>query len=651
MAKKSKEWVYGYEQDLIAKDSERDEMLEYIEGMARIDWDFPPEFKQARPDVRTIRDSTPAEAVENASIAMSNNRPIWTVAPYSSNLAEYQRTEKLEEVIRCGFKKSNVRGVGTVLYDKARSSILYNMNATRTDDLAYILPKKRSTWTNLQREAWGRGRFIHRVYKPKTVHVDTSDMGLIALCQVQLYRVGDVMKYWELFADESDEGKRVQHGLNQMKDFVNRQMVTQKMTFRAATQMWFAQYYFINHDQVLVHGHFAPNGTDIDENVDPQQMDDIVFADHENDAGFINWSVRMGGSRIEDDPKYQLNPMLASLYYSNAWETVNIIQSIVLSKPIAELERANEIQYTRDGQRLPENDGVIVANVGERVERPPYPQMDPQTMQVLDRLQSSIIRNTGASQLSDINAAKGSAFASLNAILQIIMGRLDVQRRDISLSLADDAINALKWVEYTKVPWTAYRDADVETAKAGSALRGDMIAITADDFDPYEIDIACEIKPKTPTDFQQQVLTAIQLHDKTPLPWSELLENLGFENTELLKQQRIMEDFDDAEVQAALKNIMMQEEAKGQMKIQQMQQAQQQAQQPPQPDPMAGGGGQPMTGLPKPGGGISETAFGGLGGMQGFNPAMGGTPPSTMQPQLTREMVSGMTKSGQSIGG
>ena len=642
MTKKSKEYIYGYEADLINKDAERDLMLKYVEKMVRIDWELPAAFKKARPDVRTIRDSTPSEAVENASIALSNNRPVWTVSPFTSNIAEYQRTERMEEVIRCEFRKSNTRGIGTVLFDKARSSIMYNMNVTRTDDLLYILPKKKSSWTNLQKEAYARGRFIHRVFKPMTTHVETSDMGLVALVQVQFYRAADIIKYWELYADNSDHGKLIQRALREMNDYIENQ-TSEGMTAWNASQTWFCQYYFINHDQILVHGHFAPNNTDIYTNINTQKEDDIVFADHENEAGFINFSVRMGGSRIEDDPKYQLNPMLASLYYSNIWETVNIIQSIVLSKPIHEMERANEIQYTRDGTRLPENDGIMLGSPGDKVERPVFPQMDPGTFQVLERLAGSVVRTTGASQLSDINAAKGSAFASLNAIIQIIMGRLDVQRRDIGLALADDQINCLKWVKFTKEPWTAYREKDTKTY-GQNAPRGELIAVLPEDFTPYALDLTCEIRPKTPTDFQQQVLTAIQLHDKTPLPWSELLENLGYENTNLLKQQRILEDFDDADVKAAIQSIMTKQQMADQMAMQQQQQA---AQQPPPAQ------GQPATGLPNPGGGLSETAFGPLGdqGMQGFNPAGGGLPAQMMQPGLTREAVSGVTRNGQSIGG
>lgn len=653
MTKKPIDWVLAYERDLIEKDAARDTMLRYIKKMARTDWEFPAAFKLARPDVRTIRDSTPADAVENASITLSNTHPLWQVKPYSSNIAEYMRTEKLEEVIRCSYRKSNQRGIGTVLFDKARSSILYNMSATRTDDLAQILPKSKSKWTNLQREAWSSGRFIYTPYEPIAVHVEVSPMGTVALCVEEYRRAWDVRRYWEMYADDTAEGKMVQEGLRRMKEKMDEAEGKKKGSSRG---MVFIERYFITHEQIARHGRFAADGMALGVPVsgayqDNVTGDEIIFVDQENAAGFIPWSVRMGGSRIESDPKYQLNPMLAQLYYSNVWETVNIIQSIVLSKPIAELERANEIQYTIDGQRLPENDGVMIGRQGDRVERPPFPQIDPNAFGVVDRLLQSIVRSTGASQLGDINAAKGAAYASLNAVLQVIMGRLDVQRRDIALSCADDVINSLKWVEHNKVPWTGHREQDAKMY-GRPVQRGDMIAVTADDFDAYEMDLICDIKPRTPTDFQQQVLTAIQLHDKSPLPWRELLQHLGYENTELLKQQRILEDHEDAEVRAEIDAIMAKRgiiaQAEGQMEARQL---------------MQGGGGappggapqgppqQPMTGMPNAGGGLSETAFGPLGntGMQGMNPAGGGSPASMFQPQLTREAVSGMDKAGRSV--
>jgi hypothetical protein len=651
MTKKSREYIYDYEQDLINKDEQRDILFDYIDKMARVDWEFSEAFRLARPDIRTIRDSTPADAVENASIALSNTRPIWTVPPYSSDINEYIQASKLEHAITCNFDKSNTRGTGTVLFDKARSSILYNMIATRTDDLASILPKNRKSWTNLQREAWAAGRFIHRTYKPRGIHVEISDMGMVALLHVEILRAMDVYKYWELFEDSSTEGRMVAEARSRMKTYMDEK----KGEGASLRSMWFCQYYFIDHNQILRHGHFAPDNSDIYTNAATGYMsgkgvagyeDDFVFADAENEAGFINWSVRCGGTRIEDNPKYQLNPMLAQLYYSNIWETMNIIQSIVLSKPISELERAVEVQKTMDGQRLPEGDGVILARPTEDVQRLTFPQMDPNTFQIVDRLNQSIVRTTGASALGDVNAAKGSAFASLNAIIQIIMGRLDVQRRDMGLSCRDDALNTLKFVEYNRIPMLLYRQTPNQI-QGNKMPIGQQLVITADDFDAYDQEIECEIRPKTPTDFQQQVLTAIQLHDKSPLPWKELLQGLGYKNVDALKQQRILEDFNDAEIQAAMGSIMRKAELKDQMDAQQAMQA---SQQPPQGQPPPE---QPTTEMPQPGGGLSETAFGPLGneGMQGMNPAGGGMSPANAMPGLTREAVSGQDARGRSIGG
>lgn len=643
--KRKADWIYDYEQDLIDKDSERDKLFDYIDKMAHIDWEFPEAVRQARPDIRTIRDSTPSAAIENASIALSNQTPIWTVPPYGSNLPEYQRANKLEYLIDCNFAKSNTRGTGTVLFDKARSALLYNMIATRTDDLAGILPKDRKSWTALQKNAWSNGRFIHRVYKPKTAHFEISDMGLTALCQVEILRAMDVYNYWELWEDKSAEGKMVAEARRKMKTYMDEM----KGEGKNPRRLWFCQYYYIDHNQVLRHGHFAPDQYDTSTNAASTFMqkkgygefdDDFIFADSENEQGFINWSVRVGGTRIEDNPKYALNPMLAQLYYSNAWETMNIIQSIVLSKPISELERPNEFQATMDGQRLPEQDGIVVGRQGDNIQRLQYPPIDPQAMSVVQLLQQSIVRDTGASALGDINAAKGTAFATLNAVIQVIMGRLDVQRRDMGLSCADDVRNALKWVEHNKVPLLAYR-MDGANVMGREQPVGEQLVMTADDFDAYEQEILCDIKPRTPTDFQQQVLTAIQLHDKSPLPWKELLQGLGFKNVDMLKQQRIFEDFEDADIQSAIQSLMAKQQMQDQMAMQQQQQAAQAA--PPQ---------QPMTDMPAPGGGLSETAFGSLGdtGGQMMNPAGGGFSSSNLAPQLTRERVSGMDRSGQPTG-
>ena len=403
--------------------------------------------------------------------------------------------------------------------------------------------------------------------------------------------------------------------------------------------MRFVMLEFINDDQILKHGYFSNEG--------PQQQqvptgdsftssaNDIIFADEENTLGFINWSVRIGGTRIESEPAYQVNPMLAPLHWGNTWETLNVVRSLVMSEPIKRMFEAHQFQETTDGQRLPESDdGVIVGRRGDSTHNLPPAALDPQALNVVQALQTELTRTTGANVLSDVTSARTTPFATLNAMIQVAMSRLDINKRDGALSCADDALLMLRWVEKTKAPLMTYRDQGKTMNAQGFAMQmmqGEQVAVTANDFDADQMEIEVEIKPKTPTDFQQQIMSAIQLHDKLQVPYEYLLEFLGFDNVPLLRNQFRAEQMNDAEFQAQVQTAVQQ----------QMMAAQQQQ--------MGGANGEPMMQPPSPGGGMSEAAFGQLGGGQGINPAMMGQSTAPFAPGLTREAISGATQGGAPI--
>jgi len=78
-------------------------------------------------------------------------------------------------------------------------------------------------------------------------------------------------------------------------------------------------------------------------------------------------------------------------------------------------------------------------------------------------------------------------------------------------------------------------------------MAGEMVVVSPGDYNLEHCDIAVDIKPKTPTDFQQQILSAIQLHDKLQLPLDYLLERfVGIDNVALLRNQYEDELFHNA---------------------------------------------------------------------------------------------------------
>ena len=630
------DYIRDYERDLIDKDTKRNELYNALWNMVFLKWDFSAEHKAKMPNVRTLVDASPSDAVNNASIALSNTIPRWQVSPYGSSIFEYQRAERLEHCLGVQFRKMNNRGVGTLLFDKMRSSILYDMIVTRIDDLEFQF-KGVKNLSPLQKRIRSQGRFLGQVFDPRTIHVETSMGTFVSLLHVENMRAMDVYKYWKLYENnETDSGKRVAMALRKMDEKFNGK------TSKDIRNMRFVMLEFVNDDQILKHGYFTNNSGQITSSETGSGSSDIIFADEENTLGFINWSVRIGGSRIESDPAYQVNPMLAPLHWGNSWETMNVVRSLVMSEPIKRMFEAHQFQESSDGQRLPESDdGVIVGRRGDRAMNLPPAQMDPSSMNVVQALQQEITRTTGANVLSDVTSAATTPFATLNAMIQVAMSRLDVNRRDGALSCADDALLMLRWVEKTKVPLMSYRPTPKSMNLNGQNYMmpaGEQITITADDFDVDQFENEVDIKPKTPTDYQQQILSAIQLHDKLQVPYEYLLETLGFENIPLLRNQWQAEQLHSAELQTQIQ-VMSQQAL---MQAQQEQQAQQGQQ--------TGPNGEPMTQMPNPGAeGISQSAMGALGGGQGMNPAMMGTSPQQFAPGMTREAISGATQGGAPI--
>ncbi len=632
--KRELEWIRAYERDLIDRDRKRNELFNALWNMVYLNWDFAPEHKAKMKNVRTLVDASPSDAVHNAAIALSNTIPRWEVAPYGASLYEYMRAEKLEHCLGSQFRKMNQRGVGTLLYDKMFSSILYDMIVTRVDDLEFQF-KNVKKLSPLQKRVKSQGRFLGQVFDPRTIHIETSMGTFTSLLHVENMRAWDVYNYWKLYENnETDEGKRVAQALRDMEaKFMGRNQ-------KDVRDMRFVFKEFINDDQILKHGYFTGEGqaTEIPTGDSfSSSARDVVFADEENNLGFINWSVRIGGTRMESEPAYQVNPMLAPLHWGNTWETLNIVRSLVMSEPIKRMFEAHQFQTTMDGQRLPESDdGVIVGRRGDESHNLPPAQLDPNALNVVQALQAELVKTTGANVLSDVTSAKTTPFATLNAMIQVAMSRLDVNRRDGALSCSDDALLMLRWVEKTKVPLMDYRKQAKTMQSQGMEMQlfaGQQVLVTADDFDVDQFELNVEIKPKTPTDFQQQILSAIQLHDKMQVPYEYLLEYLGFDNVPLLRGQYQAEMANDSEFQTGLQVAA--------------QQAMQAAMQPPPGQP--GANGEPGTSMPQPGG-ISQSAMGALGGGQGMNPAMnGGVSPQQFMPGMTREMVSGQTQGGEQI--
>jgi hypothetical protein len=614
-------------------------LFEEMEKMVRPTWSLPFNFTDAIKDVMAIVDTAPSDAINSGAIALSGSQPIFNVTPFAANPAEYDRVQILEDAISWHFDRSNRRGDGSVMFEKAWSSLLYNTICTRTDDLAHILPKDSSKWTPLQRRAWAHGRFIHKQINPKYIRYIHSDMGLVLVAHVENVKLKDAMAHWELYeGNKTEEGKKASQALADLKRKAE-EMVKGGSPLK---DLFIEQVYCIDDDKLMIWGNLTTNTTP----EDSVKSHQYIFADQDNPYGFIPWSIRVAGSRLESDIAYRVNPLLAPLYWSGSWDKLNLAKSIVFSEPIRRARSPRAISITASGDPLQadyEQGADIAGRTGDEYKPFQPVTMDPNALAVLQSLESAMNRTTGASMIGDTTKiSSNTPFATFSAMVKVALSRLDRQREIMADSCVDDACNMLWWVDKTKVPLSSYATADKKYRSGTQVPMGTQTSITPDDYDLNNLGIDATVHPKTASDEMEQINKAIMLSTKLNVPVSDELEKLGYKNIPLMYERWVKETLASGEVQAKIAGMVAEAQAAGQASVQQ--QLQQNGSQPGGPTPPNGSQGpQSPQGA---GGGISQQAYGAMGGTQGTNPAFAGQSPAAGAPSVTRETIQGGPRVG-----
>lgn len=624
------------------------DLFEAIDDMVRPSWNLPAEFTAVIKDVMAVVDTAPSDAINSGAIALSGSIPIISVSPFMPNKAEYDRTQTMEEVLSYHFEKSNVRGNGSVMYDIADSSLRYNTICVQAHDLARILPNNPKDWTPMQRAAWRQGRFIYEAHNPKDFRYRFSTMGLTLCGYTSTLKVQDVIDYWSLYENQkTDEAKRIAATLKDLRAAVDMvQKGSPGMNGMALGEIHFTQTYVIDYDKLVIFGSLTDvNGDDISR----LQRADFIFADQDNPYGFIPFSVRVAGSRIEKDITFRVNPLLAPLYWSKSWDKLNLAKSIIFSEPIRRARNPRGIAITQSGEAPNvdyENGNEISMRTGEDYKPFQALTLDPNALAVVNALEAAMNRTTGASMIGDTTKiSSNTPFSTFSAMVKVALSRLDKQRLIMGDACVDMQCLALEWANKTDVPLTAYLASDKQFKTGTLRPRGTKLEITKKDFNLDYPGISCRVVPSTATDEMEQLNMAILLSTKLNYPVSQSLEKMGYKNVGLSYELWAQEFLKNADLQAQAAGMAAKAQAMAQLQAQQEAQAAIQGQQ-------GGGAGAGMgAGAQKPtqnplgaGGGVSNAAFGAMGGSTGTNPAFGGTPPAQGAPTMTREAVTGQNR-------
>ena len=626
------EWYQGKIQTMMDNDYYSYDVFYEVDKMFHGEIKLPKELEDLD-DVRLIKDSGPHDALYNATVALANSRVNLEMNPLGDLDEEFVRANRHEQALLWNWNRANMRSsMSRKIWGIAHSALRYDVCITRVDDLAFYLPKDKSKWTKANKRAARAGRFVITVLPPHKVHFQMSEMGgTFCVVSARNMPLPKVLDYYESIAGTDKVGKQIKATIAEIKaEFESAQEMEQAR---------FMLYQYTDDDKRLDYGHIT-SGTEEDGTAG--DSDDFVFIDAPNKIPFINYTVRGGASDVEPDPQYLYHPMLASAHWNELWKNVVLVKSLTYSDVIRRLREVRETYEGAAADMVPPDDGTGGAKAmppGTTLKRQPPTQIDSQAIGLLEGIAQDLNATTSASALGNLSRYSNTAFSTMNAIVQVEMGKLNPQKNIIQDTVADQCILMCEWVKFTKVPLQAWRT-ESKRVREREFPKGEEIQIKPDDYDLDRLFLSCTITPATPTDEMQQMNITEKLV-AMGMAAEEGLEMMNVPHAGLQRDKRNEEILKDGVLQALIQKITALQVGQAQVEIQKQMAAIQQQAQAQQagaaPGGEGGGGGAP------PG-----DPFAGLGG-SGNDPNQGGAAPIQGAAGMGREQMNGMARNGMDV--
>lgn len=577
--------------DLISDDKDKNDVFAKIDKRVHCSWSLPEEWAND-PEmawVRPIVSSEPLNALSIATRILGTNEPQLVIHPMNSNEGSIALTNTWEKILKWHYRRANTRRMTSVTRELVHSALRYDWIAATIFDLEHLsLDKKRKT-----RASTG-GRFGIRVYNPANVHAQFSDYMLerVALCET--------IKAHEVVSFYGDAAKEL------------KKKITKDGAIDTTVQVNHYDYWDDTYRFVW------------DEIEDGEPIK--VKIDEEHKLPFIPWVVVAGGTELEGEAKYQMEPLLFSDVRTNQWETQNLFASLMYSLASFRAAAPTDVSKTIQGEGVDvsykDAGGQVQLKTGQEYNRLPPPQMDPTIKEMYDRLAAGISQGAGTKVLAMSDIPQGTAYATYNAVVQSGLSAVDNHKQLAERALVDIFGLMLKWVSFTKEPLMAYQE-NKKLPNYGGQLRLESDAIPEDAY------IEVRLRPKVPSNRVQEVNAASMMVQQLTYPTARALEDLNVEDSDTAFDEWKTETLNKATVQAEAQTIIGQAQLALQMQGQQMAMQQQGQQQGVQAQQQ---------------GMVSQAPFAATGGMQ---PNMGGMSPVGAAPEVMREQISGAARPAQ----
>jgi len=585
----------GLASEMIMNDSKRNELFSKMDDMYHVKWELPPALKSYK-WIRTVKNSDPRDAVQTAIQIFSGLDPRIKIVPLADDDANKDQAETWERYLGLCLKDASLRRRTSVIRDLMRSAILYDMVAAQVTYLPWQekiakRPGEEKRWKNARDEY---GDWIVTVRHPKDVHVNYSDIVPEQILYVSKWKVADVINFYGKAAKE----------------------ITSRVNENNPSTM---------NDDLYIYEY-----CDIDRKVVWASEDGYgggatyKIVDEDHGLPFMPWACRVGGTTLDTDPQYQVSPLLAPIYHSGDWETVNIAQSLLISDMIARAAAPRHI-FQGPGGEMVEFDYMTP---GGRVDLPqgvdyksiPVEPVDPNIPTALNLLTQAMSKSTLPRMMTEGNTPVNVNFATYNMSIQTGVAKIRQYRELAEQVSADICKLFFKWIRHNGSA-VFYNERAEDTF--GKQMLIDPKSL------PERLNLTVELSPDVATDRQQKINAAVMAM-QLGFPKEYALEEIGV--TDPSRAMRISDKEKVREAMLQTELALMQQ--KGQMALQTQQQQMALQTQQQQLNQMANNA--PMQ--QNPANGI------------GFDPNQGGIPAQMMNPEMTREMQTGMTQGGQDVG-
>jgi hypothetical protein len=461
-------------------------------------------------------------------------------------------------------------------------------------------PGDEKRWKNARDEY---GDWMVNIRHPKDIHVNYSDVVPEEVLYVSKWRIQNILDFYGKAAKE-------------IKKWVNDGNPANLYDY-----LYIYEYTSI--DRKIVWAGADPNCGG----------DTYHIINEDNALPFLPWACRVGGTTLETDSQYQVDPLLASVYRSGDWETVNIAQSLLASDMIARAAAPRHL-FTGPGGEVVEFDygtpgGRVNAPAGVIYTPIPVEPVDQNLPTVVSMLTQAIAKSTLPSIMTQGDIPANIQYATMNMAIQSGVAKIRPYR-DLSEQVTADICKLFfKWIKHNG-------DSVFMNGMSKADYGKQYILVPAEL--PERMFLTVELAPDVPTDRQQRITAAATARRELGYSQESALEEIGVTDP----KREMDQSYREKTKEAIFQNEMSLMQQKDQMDLQlQNQQAQMQMQQEAQAQQMQAQMNQQTNnqGLEQP-----------INGGQQNNPSGGGLPPAMADPTQTREMQTGMTQEGQSVG-